>query len=408
MHPSFLLIAGLLAAGTFIQGGLQFHWATEMRRMELERLRLHVRSAAAAFVRDAAPAGPECSSRNLFQTLSTKYFEAQPLEIDLEIRDADTETLCFRSGRIHADDPDVSASFVAVLSTPPPELGNTMVIRPLNAPQLELRLWTREGTLESVADRQRTRNLALAFSALALLVASGVFSVRTGRAAQVTGRRHMEFVASITHELKTPVSVIRSAAQNLSDGVASDPMQVREYGALIEAGGQRLAHTLDRVLMVAATLPQARARYELVEVNALLQEVARGLDDVTVCLAPVPGPQVWGDAHALRTAVEDLLVNAKKHATRDRRITLRVDRDAEQRVQISVADYGPGIPERELDQIFEPFQRGSRAVRDRVEGSGLGLYLVKCVVKSHHGEVDVQSSPERGSVFTIHLPEATI
>jgi len=266
--------------------------------------------------------------------------------------------------------------------------------------------------LESVA-RVRRKNLAVGFGVLALLGATAVLLATGAQRARRLARQQMEFVAGVTHELNTPLAAIRSAGQNLADGIVTDPAQARRYGGLIEKEGGRLTALVAQVLDFAGIESGSRAyASEPVSVASLVDEVLRdhrlALDQAGMTvekdLAPdLPG--VRGDAAALRRALANLVANAVKFAASGRWLAVRAaSRPDEGVVVVRVEDRGPGIPRDERARVFEPFFRGPAAERNATPGSGLGLSLVRHVVLAHGGRVHVEGREGGGAVIVLELP----
>jgi signal transduction histidine kinase len=139
-------------------------------------------------------------------------------------------------------------------------------------------------------------------------------------------------------------------------------------------------------------------------VNDRREELSQSGFQVEITVDPNV-PAVAGDARLLRTAFENLLSNAQKHAAGGRWIRVSaVYSKPENEVRVSVEDRGAGIPEDDRSEIFEPFYRGRTAVESQIPGSGLGLSLVRSAAEAHRGTVTVVSEPGRGSTFTLHLP----
>jgi signal transduction histidine kinase len=271
----------------------------------------------------------------------------------------------------------------------------------------------RGGSLEGAVARVRRRNLAVGFGVLALLGATVVLLATGAQRARRLARQQMEFVAGVTHELNTPLAAIRSAGQNLADGIVTDPAQVRRYGGLIEKEGGRLTALVAQVLDFAGIESGSRAyAAEPVSIAPLVDEVLRdhrlALDQagMTVEKDVAPGlPRVRGDAAALRRALANLVANSVKFAAAGRFVAVRAtSRPEEGTVVVRVEDRGPGIPRDERERVFEPFFRGPAAERNATPGSGLGLSLVRHVVRAHGGRVHVEGREGGGAVVVLELP----
>lgn len=271
----------------------------------------------------------------------------------------------------------------------------------------------RVGSLEAAVSHARHHNLAISLGILALLaITSGLMVVTTQRA-QRLARQQIEFVAGVTHELHTPLTAIRSAGQNLADGVVADPQQVRRYGSLIEREGRRLTDLVGQVLELAGIQSGRRVyqvRAEDVEtlVEGALEDCRVLLDEKNVRVEreiPPDLPPVLADGAALRRALRNLIENAVRHGGAVSWVGLQA-RGAKDGVEITVADRGPGIRNEDLPHLFKPFYRGRDTKTNGVPGSGLGLSVVRHVVEALGGKVSVESNGGRGSAFTLHLPAA--
>jgi signal transduction histidine kinase len=275
----------------------------------------------------------------------------------------------------------------------------------------------RDGSLEQAVGAIRRRNLGISLGTLALLaITSGLMVLATQRA-QRLARQQIEFVAGVTHELHTPLTAIRSAGQNLADGVVADPAQVRRYGALIEGEGRRLSDMVGQALEFAGIQSGRRIyhprRVEVGEiVDGALADSRWRLQEkrVEVEREVEPGlPPVLVDPAALRRAVANLVENAVKYGGRAGWIGVRARRSATVGVggvEITVADRGPGIRKEDLPHLFEPFFRGRDAATGGISGSGLGLSLVRHIAEAHGGRVTVTTEMGKGSAFTLNLPAA--
>jgi signal transduction histidine kinase len=270
------------------------------------------------------------------------------------------------------------------------------------------------GSLEALVERSRWRNLALALSLLVLIVATALLLVRSARQAQQLAELQMNFVSGVSHELRTPLTVIRTAAFNLRGRVAAKPEQVERYGKLIQEQSEKLGALVEQVLRYASSrVGQVIHEREAVVIDDVIDGGIRSsqlaLDHSPYELEKKidPGlPLVLADERALQHVVQNLVDNAVKYGTESSNwIGITAGR-ADNFVEIRVADRGPGIPADEQALIFEPFFRGRRALADQVNGTGLGLNLVKKIVEAHGGTIRVQNHQPRGAEFVVRVPIA--
>jgi signal transduction histidine kinase len=293
----------------------------------------------------------------------------------------------------------------------------------------------RAGSLEAAVAAARSRNLVLSSGVLVLLTMAIGLIVVSARRAQTLARQQMEFVAAVSHELRTPVSVIGTAAGNLADGVVAEPDRVKKYGETIQGEARRLGETVERVLLLAGIESGRAATMRVaLDPSALVHEAIEACRPqidaagVTVEVAVDRDlPAVEGDRAALRSALQNLISNAVKYGGDSRWVRVSARRRAtgpgsgyfvkelragggrpfeESAVEFSVEDRGPGIATEDRSHIFEPFYRGRDAVARQIQGSGLGLNLVRRIAEAHHGRVEVASEPGKGSTFTMTLPAA--
>ena len=271
------------------------------------------------------------------------------------------------------------------------------------------------GSLEAAVSGARRRNLGISLAVLLLLGTSAALLVASTRRAQALARQQMDFVAAVSHELKTPLTAMRSAGQNLADGIVSDPAKVRKYGALVEREGRRLTEMVGRVLAFAGLRSGAQAyRAEPVPVRPLVEAVLADsrwvLEEKQVRIETDLDdslPAIRGDEQALRQALTNLVDNALKYGGPARWIGVRASLStgpAGQEVVLSVSDRGPGIRRGDLSRLFEPFFRSAEASAAGIGGSGLGLAVVRGIAEGHGGRITVDSTPGKGSTFALHLP----
>ncbi len=231
-----------------------------------------------------------------------------------------------------------------------------------------------------------------------------------------TRARHVEdvrrdFVANVSHELKTPVGGISLLAEAIADA-ADDPEAVARFAGRIGAESRRLATLVQEIVALSQLQSQdSSEQVGLVDLGPVVREaVGRTAtlaerSGITVVVAVEPGVHVYGDAGQLATALANLLSNAINYSPAHTRVAVSV-RVRGFVVELIVTDQGSGIPEADLPRIFERFYRVDAARSRATGGTGLGLAIVKHICANHGGEVVVWSAVGSGSTFTMRLPAA--
>ncbi len=271
----------------------------------------------------------------------------------------------------------------------------------------------KSGSLTAAVTNVRRRNLAISFGVLLLLGAAVLMTAISIKRAERLAQQQINFVAGVSHELRTPLAVICSAGQNLSHGIVDDPAKVAQYGDVIYREGRRLTDMVERVLEFAGA-GSGREIYNFrpVDVSELVDsalaacqtEIAERDFIIETQIDPNV-PPVRGDSAALRRVLQNLISNAIKYDGSEQRARISAQ-TKQNEVEISVADRGRGIPAADIPHIFEPFYRGREAIAEQIEGSGIGLSLVKQIIESHNGRINVKSTPGAGSEFVLSLPVA--
>ncbi len=235
-------------------------------------------------------------------------------------------------------------------------------------------------------------------------------TVLLGKRARIA-RLQADLLANVTHDLRTPLAAIRMYAQTLQGGqLQDDPQQIRESLETIIRQTQWLDSMIDRLLTWRAA---AKDRVNLQMTTKPLKEtVEQAASRFSGMLAPgevdlsldvKSEAPVVHDQQAIGAVVLNLLINAYKYTRSEKKIYILVE-DRKRQVAISVADNGIGIPKRELRRIFDPFYRFDSRLTGKSSGAGLGLAIVRHIVKAHGGEVRIESSENQGSRFTVLLP----
>jgi two-component system phosphate regulon sensor histidine kinase PhoR len=272
--------------------------------------------------------------------------------------------------------------------------------------------------LDDVIRGRARRHVVLTTGLAVVLVAGLLATIRGAARERELARLKSDFVSTVSHELKTPLTSIRMFAEMLEQGVAAgDPERTARYHGVIVKESQRLglliANLLDYAQIERGTRRYTPRRERVGEVatSALdtFAQVARGDAEsgpeirLTVTTAAADAEALI-DRDVIVQAVLNLLANAVKYGA-GTPIDIVVDVDA-QAVTIAVTDRGPGIPPAEHDRIFHEFYRAPAAYTSGVEGTGLGLALVKRHVEAQGGQVAVASAVGKGATFTIRLPIA--
>jgi signal transduction histidine kinase len=293
--------------------------------------------------------------------------------------------------------------------------GNAGLMSEVNSHGLwELQARYRTGSLDQAIERFRYRNILLGGSVL-LVLASGMLAllVSTERA-RALAQMQTEFVLGVSHEFRTPLTVIGLAADNLTNGMVENSQQARTYGEIIGTHASELSNMVEETLAFARVqskdfLPDSTLISPAEVVATSLANCSRALEDarmkVELDIAPNL-PLVDVDVRLMSRCLENLILNATKYAASGRWMGVRiqtVNRAEGARVQISVEDRGPGISSFDLPHIFEPFYRGSPDDASKGPGVGLGLTLVKHVAERHHGTVEVESPQGAGALFSLFL-----
>ncbi|MHC5797561.1 sensor histidine kinase [Lacisediminihabitans sp. FW035] len=221
-----------------------------------------------------------------------------------------------------------------------------------------------------------------------------------------------DFVANISHELKTPIGAVGLLAEALQ-AASDEPDQVRRFAKRLTKEADRLARITQEIIELsrlqaadALTSPKVVEIDHVVALAIDQNRVAAESARVTIVSGGDAGAEVYGDEPLLAVALHNLIANAIQYSPKGSRVGVGVS-NADGIVEIAVTDQGIGIPDEELDRVFERFFRIDPARSRHTGGSGLGLSIVKHVVQNHGGDIRVWSQPGNGSTFTIRLPEAS-
>ncbi len=224
---------------------------------------------------------------------------------------------------------------------------------------------------------------------------------------KLSQQRLRDFVADVSHELRSPLTSIGGFAQALLDGTAEDESTRRRAAQIIADESRRVAAQVDELLDLSrvqsgqvAMLREVLPVSELVGLCSELLSRRASDREVTIETDVPEGLRVIGDSDRLEQVIGNLLDNALKHSPQGGTIRVTACAAGMDRVEISVVDEGPGIPPDNLDHVFDRFYQGA-GVRT---GAGLGLAIARVIVHAHGGSIRAGNGPEKGAVFTVRLP----
>jgi signal transduction histidine kinase len=244
-----------------------------------------------------------------------------------------------------------------------------------------------------------------------ILVFGLILTIRSFTREMELSRMKSDFVSTVSHEFKSPLTSIRQIAEMLHAGrVPSEERRQKYYDVLLEQS-ERLSLLTENVLSFAKMEEGKREFvFEQADIKALLMKIVSTIQDQVrhdgfEIEAEIENflPPIRADVSALTQAITNLIDNAVKYSGDSKKVFVKAQVD-EQHLVISVRDYGVGIKKEELNKIFDRFYRGGDELTRTVKGSGLGLTLVKQIVEAHKGSIQVDSELGKGSVFSMKFP----
>ena len=274
--------------------------------------------------------------------------------------------------------------------------GYEMAIKPLNT------------TIEDIAQKRKNENLVITGLLALLLSAGAIFLLKNIRREIRLSDIKSEFVSNVSHELRTPLSLINMFAETLSLGRVKSEEKKQEYYEIIGRETERLSAIVNKILNFSQMESGKRKyKFEAVDINELAEKIYdsykfhlknKGFEVTFEKEENLPLTQA--DHGAISEAVINLLDNGIKYSKDKKELTLRTGRNGEN-LFISVSDKGIGISTEDKKKIFEKFFRVSSDNVHNTKGTGLGLSIVKEIAAAHDGVVEVESSPGKGSTFTL-------
>ncbi|MDQ3712560.1 MAG: HAMP domain-containing histidine kinase, partial [Acidobacteriota bacterium] len=231
------------------------------------------------------------------------------------------------------------------------------------------------GSLENFVAAARHKSLAVSFGILSLLAASVILIFVSAQRAKRLAQKQMDFVSAVSHEFRTPLAVIYSAGENLTDGVVNNEIQVLQYGNLIKREGKKLSRMVEQILEFAGARSGNR-KYDLRQTNikeiieAALSECKSLIEEKDFSIEKHIDenlPNVIADKTALSQAIQNLIANSIKYGNGNKWLKITAQ-NGDGRIKITVEDRGIGIAPKDLKHIFEPFFRSKRVIDEQIHG----------------------------------------
>ena len=261
-----------------------------------------------------------------------------------------------------------------------------------------------------LAARGARRSLVVVGAGVALLALSLIATARAARASAAVATVRADFVATVTHELKTPLSTIRAVGETLVRGRVKTDQDLKRYAHLLVREERRLTRLVNNLLAYSRVTDVTEVySFEALEPAALISEATQGfrrqLTDSDVRLevdVPHEIPAVRADRTAVVLALDNLIDNAIRHSGEAETVSVRASGEADH-VRFDVIDHGVGIPADDLPQVKRRFVRGRTT---RGPGNGLGLAIVNRIAADHEGALEITSEVGRGTTATLIIPKA--
>ena len=272
-------------------------------------------------------------------------------------------------------------------------------------------------SLDSVAivanlEYERQKNMVLTVAGV--LTAAVVFAWLITKIALTPTRNALrsqkQFVGNIAHELRTPLSIIKTNTEVMLFSKKLDADSVNTLRSNVEEL-DRISDIINNLLSMNSLLQPEKMNFQNVDLGSVVERVSRSLQELTehkgVCITQKLSDYrtVWGNASAIEQIVMNIVKNATNYSLQGGEVSIVVEPTYRGQMELRVRDQGLGIPEKDLEHIFEPFYRGD-ASRNRKSGgdSGLGLAIVSELVKIHKGSIAIKSAPREGTTVTVTLP----
>ena len=220
-----------------------------------------------------------------------------------------------------------------------------------------------------------------------------------------------DFISNLSHELRTPVSVIRANSETLIDSALDDKKQAKIFAKAILHNAERLTDMVSSLLDLSRIeYGELKLNFEEIDLNRFFKKFIQSIislskkKNIDIKYLPNHKGSVSADFQAIERIMNNLVDNAIKYSEKGSEITISTSNEGKDYIKVAVEDNGEGISPEDQDQIFSRFFRTASARATDNQGSGLGLAIVKHLVNNLNGEVGLESKPEKGSIFWFTVP----
>lgn len=282
---------------------------------------------------------------------------------------------------------------------------------PANFPPWFLQLYPSDTPQKGRLSNSKTGVYSYIFILTGVILCFGfIVTLLSFRKESELGKMKSNFIASVTHELKSPLTAIRQLGEMLQSGRVPSMARQRQYLDAIVEQSDRLDLLISNILDFSKIEQSRMFRFEMLNLVSFLQEIVSRWQqqvhhtgfEIHAQIA-VDLPFIKADRAALEQAINNLIDNAVKFSNLKKHVEIFAHCDTSE-VVIRICDHGIGIPEDEKDKIFQQFFRGRMAIEKNVRGTGIGLALVRQIALAHHGRLEVESAVAMGTCFSIFLP----
>ena len=283
---------------------------------------------------------------------------------------------------------------------------------PSDLPSWTLALYPKQDGLFAALFSQGKGFFLYVFIAIIFILAAGLFfTLQTVSHELYLSRMKSYFMSTVSHEFKSPLTSIRQMAEMLVRGRVPSQEKQQKYHTAILQQSERLSHLIDNILDFSKMEEgQKNFRFEKANVAPVVKDMVESFRNLTSDMGfqinldiKDPLPDMVFDREAMEQVIHNLIDNACKYSDESKLVEVQLYPKGNN-VVISVRDQGIGIRKEDHDKIFSRFYRAGEELTQTVKGSGIGLTIVKQIVEAHKGKITLESSPGKGSIFTIILP----